>query len=204
MTEFTPSETEGQAPAPSVVESADLPPLRAGLEAVLLVVDEPVSEVLLAQVLERPTDEIGRELAALAAEYTAQQRGFELRQVGAGWRLYTRPDCAPYVERFVRDGQQTRLTQAALETLAVVAYRQPVSRSRIAAIRGVNSDGVVRTLLTRGLIAEVGADGESGAVLYATTDYFLERIGLSSLSELPPVADYLPEAQEIDLDEASL
>jgi segregation and condensation protein B len=207
VTEFEPEETPeacDEPARPATPTAGELPPLRAGLEAVLLVVDEPVSEVLLAQVLERPTEEIGHELAALAAEYTEQGRGFDLRHVGGGWRLYTRPDCAPYVERFVRDGQQMRLTQAALETLAVVAYRQPVSRSRIAAIRGVNTDGVVRTLLARGLIAEVGTDGESGALLYGTTEYFLERVGMTSLSELPPVADYLPEAQEIDFDDASL
>ena len=118
-----------------------LPPLRAALEAVLLVVDEPVAEVVLAQIVERPTDEVAAVLRELAESYDADQRGFELRNVSGGWRLYTRPACAPYVERFVRDGQQARLTQAALETLAVVAYRQPVSRSRVAAIRGCSASG---------------------------------------------------------------
>ena len=143
----------------------ELPPLRAALEAVLLVVDEPVAEVTLAQVTERPTEEVAGVLRELAADYDASGRGFELRQVSGGWRLYTRSDCAPYVERFVRDGQQARLTQAALETLAVVAYRQPVSRSRVAAIRGVNVDAVMRTLVTRGLVTEVGTESESGAIL---------------------------------------
>ncbi|GAA3147770.1 hypothetical protein GCM10020001_083900 [Nonomuraea salmonea] len=126
------------------------PSLEAALEAILMVVDEPVAEVTLAQVLERPTHQVAAALRALAAEYTAAGRGFDLRDVAGGWRFYTRADCAALVERFVRDGQQTRLTQAALETLAVVAYRQPVSRARVAAVRGVNSDGVMRTLVARG------------------------------------------------------
>jgi segregation and condensation protein B len=165
---------------------------------VLLVVDEPVDEVALAQVLERPRDEVAAVLVDLAAEYQAQRRGFELRRVGGGWRLYTRPDCAPYVERFVLDGQQARLTQAALETLAVVAYRQPVSRGRIAAVRGVNVDGVVRTLLARGLIEEAGQEAESGAVLYRTTSYFLQRLGIDSLDDLPPLAPFLPDVESLE------
>jgi segregation and condensation protein B len=172
------------------------PSLRAGLEAILMVVDEPVPEVTLAQILERPRHEVAAALSDLAAEYTAQGRGFELRQVAGGWRFYTRETCAPLVERFVRDGQQARLTQAALETLAVVAYRQPVSRARVAAIRGVNSDGVIRTLTLRGLIEEAGHDPEHQAVLYRTTAYFLERLGLNSLDELPDLAPYLPDDVE--------
>lgn len=178
----------------------DLPPLRAALEAVLLVVEEPVQEGLLAQVFERPKDEIALVLSELAAEYCQAGRGFELRSVAGGWRLYTREDCAPYVERFVRDGQPAKLSQAALETLAVVAYRQPTTRSRIAAVRGVNVDAVIRTLLTRGVIAEVGIERETGAILYETTDHFLERLGLSSLEELPPLADYLPDHTALDDD----
>ncbi len=171
---------------------APAPPLRRILEAILLVVDEPVPEVELAQVVERPRAVVAETLAALAAEYAAEERGFALRQVGTGWRLFTAVDCAPYVERFVLDGQQARLTQAALETLAVVAYRQPVSRSAIAAIRGVNVDGVVRTLTGRGLIAPAGEEGPGGAHLYVTTPYFLERLGLRSLEELPNLAPFLP------------
>jgi segregation and condensation protein B len=186
-----------------MTDGDSLPPARAALEAVLLVVDEPVAEVVLAQVVERPTEEVGRLLHELAAEYDADGRGFELRNVSGGWRLYTRSDCAPYVERFVRDGQQARLTQAALETLAVVAYRQPVSRSRIAAIRGVNVDGVMRTLVTRGLVTEVGTERETGALLYGTTPYFLERLGISSVEELPPLADYLPDPYSLDEDDVS-
>jgi len=183
--------------------SDDLPPLRAALEAVLLVVDEPVAEVTLAQVVERPTEEVGRVLRELAADYDESGRGFELRQVSGGWRLYTRAECAPFVERFVRDGQQARLTQAALETLAVVAYRQPVSRSRIAAIRGVNVDAVMRTLVTRGLVTEVGTESESGAILYATTSHFLERLGVASLDELPPLSEYLPDPYTLDEEDVS-
>jgi segregation and condensation protein B len=172
------------------------PTLRAALEAILLVVDEPVAEVTLAQVLERPSRQVAETLRALSAEYTGDGRGFDLRQVAGGWRLYTRADCAAVVERFVRDGQQTRLTQAALETLAVVAYRQPVSRARVAAVRGVNSDGVMRTLTARGLIEEAGVDADSQAVLYRTSSYFLERLGLRSLDELPALAPFLPDDVE--------
>jgi segregation and condensation protein B len=184
-------------------DDEELPPVRAALEAVLLVVDEPVAEVVLAQVVERPTDEVAAVLRELAASYDAEGRGFELRNVSGGWRMYTRASCAPFVERFVRDGQQTRLTQAALETLAVVAYRQPVSRSRVAAIRGVNVDAVMRTLLTRGLVTETGTERETGAVLYGTTPYFLERLGLSTLDELPPLRDYLPDPYALDEDDVA-
>ncbi|MGN9780300.1 SMC-Scp complex subunit ScpB [Nonomuraea sp. ZG12] len=172
------------------------PGLKAALEAIMLVVDEPVPEVTLAQVLERPTHEVVAALRELSEEYTAAERGFDLRQVAGGWRYYTRADCAQLVERFVRDGQQTRLTQAALETLAVVAYRQPVSRARVAAVRGVNSDGVIRTLVARGLVEEAGSDPESQAVLYRTSSYFLERLGLKDLSELPELAPFLPDDVE--------
>ena len=181
----------------------DLPPVRAALEAVLLVVDEPVAEVVLAQVVERPTEEVAALLRDLAAEYDADGRGFQLRNLSGGWRLYTRAACAPFVERFVRDGQQARLTQAALETLAVVAYRQPVSRSRVAAIRGVNVEAVMRTLVSRGLVTEVGTEPESGAVLYGTTPFFLERLGVSSIEELPPVSDFLPDPYALDEEDVS-
>jgi len=171
----------------------DGPSLRAALEAILLVADEPVPEVLLAQVLERPRGEVAAGLRALAAEYTAEGRGFDVREIAGGWRFYTREDCAPLVERFVRDGQEVRLTQAALETLAVIAYRQPVSRARVSAVRGVNCDGVIRTLVLRGLVEDSGTDPETGAILYRTTGYFLERLGMASLDELPDLAPFLPE-----------
>ena len=182
----------------------DLPPLPAALEAVLLVTDEPVPAVTLAQVVERPTGEVESVLAHLAREYEQQGRGFELRQVAGGWRLYTRADCAPYVERFVLDGQQARLTQAALETLSVIAYRQPVTRQRVSAVRGVNVDGVVRTLVARGLITEAGSDEETGATQYRTTTYLLERLGLQSLDELPSLAPLLPELDDMTPDSSSI
>ena len=171
---------------------------RAAVEAVLMVVDEPVPTLQLASALVLPVDRVRSLLDELAAEYTEQRRGFELREVAGGWRVFSRPDVAPVVQRFVRDGQTARLTQAALETLAVVAYKQPVSRARVSAVRGVNVDGVMRTLTTRGLVEEAGHDEESGAILYRTSSHFMERMGLTSLDELPPLAPYLPEADVLD------
>jgi segregation and condensation protein B len=178
---------------PELPGGLDEPALRAALEAILLVVDEPVSEATLADTLEQPTDRVAAALDALSAEYAAAGRGFDLRRAAGGWRFYTRPEQAPYVERFVLDGQQTRLTQAALETLAVIAYRQPVTRSRVSAVRGVNCDGVIRTLLTRGLVEEAGMEPDSGAHLYRTTSVFLEKLGLDSVDQLPPLAPFLPD-----------
>src|SRR5258707_10628344 len=166
--------------------------IRMSLEAVLLVADEPVAEELLAQVVEAPWETVAAELRELASRYTAERRGFDLREVAGGWRLYTRAECAAVVERFVSDGQEIRLTQAALETLAVVAYRQPVSRARVSAVRGVNCDGVIRTLVLRGLVEEAGTDPETGAILFATTAYFLERLGLPGLDARPELAPFLP------------
>jgi segregation and condensation protein B len=174
------------------------PTLDAAIEAVLLVTDQPIDVATLASLVRRPADEVLARLVALSADYAAAARGFDLREVAGGWRFYTRSDCAEVVERFVRDGQQARLTQAALETLAVVAYRQPVSRARISAVRGVNVDGVIRTLTSRGLVAEAGHDETSGAILYRTTELFLERLGLTTLDDLPPVADYLPDIEMLD------
>jgi segregation and condensation protein B len=175
-------------------------PLQPALEAVLMIADAPLDHVTLAQAVRRPPQEVAEALQRLADEYTEQGRGFDLREIGGGWRFYTRDDYAPVVEKFVVDGQQARLTQAALETLAVVAYRQPVSRGRVSAIRGVNVDGVMRTLVTRGLVEEAGSDDETGAVLYRTTSYFLERMGLSSLDGLPDLAPLLPEMTEVEDD----
>lgn len=169
-----------------------------------MVSDVPLDAVGLAGAVGHPAREVADALRELADEYTEQGRGFELREVGGGWRFYSRPAYAEVVERFVVEGQQARLTAAALETLAVVAYRQPVSRARVSAIRGVNVDGVVRTLVSRGLVVESGADPETGAHLFGTTSYFLERMGLSSLDELPDIAPFLPEmsdlADDLDLD----
>jgi segregation and condensation protein B len=183
--------------------AGDGPGLRTCLEAILLVADEPVAENLLAQVVERPTGEVAAALRELAESYTEQQRGFDLRQVAGGWRFYTRAECAAVVERFVSDGQEVRLTQAALETLAVVAYRQPVSRARVSAVRGVNCDGVMRTLVLRGLVEESGSDTETGATLFRTTSYFLERLGLAGLGDLPELAPFLPDRLDDDLDPGS-
>src|SRR6188472_1067659 len=172
--------------------------LKPSLEALLMVADEPLDAVSLASAVGQPVDAVVTGLSALAAEYDEQGRGFELRNVAGGWRYYTREEYAAVVEGFVLDGQSARLTQAALETLAVVAYKQPVSRARVSAIRGVNVDGVMRTLVNRGLVEEAGQDGENGSILYRTTSYFLERIGVVSLDELPELAPYLPEMSEME------
>ncbi|GAB4098703.1 SMC-Scp complex subunit ScpB [Sinomonas halotolerans] len=169
----------------------------AALEAVLMVVDEPIGASELASALDEPLDTVEEALRSLAAEYDEQGRGFELRAVAGGWRFYSRPEYAGFVSKYVLEGQTSRLTQAALETLAVIAYRQPVGRSRVAAIRGVNVDSVVKTLVSRGLIEEAGTDPESGAILYATTSYFLERLGIGSVAELPELSPHLPGLTEL-------
>jgi segregation and condensation protein B len=171
---------------------------KSAIEAVLMVVDEPVSAISLASAIEITVDEVTAHLNELEEEYAAAHRGFTLRSVGGGWRIYSRANYAPVVEKFLLDGQQARLTQAALETLAIIAYRQPVSRGRVGAVRGVNVDGVIRTLLTRGLIEELDEPGEGGSILYGTTSYFLERMGLGSLDELPAIAPFLPELEALD------
>lgn len=172
--------------------------LDAALEALLLVVDCPAAEDMLASALDQPVMRVVEALHRLRDGYADGGRGIDLRQVAQGWRLHTRDLYAPFVERLLLDGQRARLTRAALETLAVVAYRQPVTRSRVAAVRGVNVDGVMRTLLVRGLIEEIGTDPETHGVLYRTTELFLERLGLSSLEELPPIAPLLPDIDTID------
>ena len=171
---------------------------RGAIEAVLMVVEEPVDEVSLASAIGVPVDRVALLLGEIAHEYDRDGRGFELRHVAGGWRIYSRAEYAPVVERFVLDGQTAKLTQAALETLAIVAYRQPVSRARVGAVRGVNVDAVMRTLTSRGLVEEAGNDPETGAVLYRTTQYFLHRIGLRSLDELPALAPFLPEVDALD------
>jgi segregation and condensation protein B len=168
------------------------------LEALLLLAAEPVTEFELAQAVGVPESVVAETLMELVAFYTETGRGFELRQVGGGWRYYTREEYADLITRSVVEGQQSRLSQAALETLAVVAYTQPISRARVSAVRGVNVDGVMRTLVARGLIEEAGHDPESGAVLFTTTSYFLERMGLKTLDDLPPLAPQLPEVEELE------
>lgn len=172
--------------------------LNRSLEAILMVVDEPVTEVILAQITEVPTEIVAAALIALAEQYEEEGRGFQLREIAGGWRFYSHPDQAGMVEKFVLDGQQSRLTQAALETLAVIAYRQPISRARVSAIRGVNVEAVMKTLLTRGLVEERGVEHETGAILYGTTNFFLEKIGIAGIDDLPALAPFLPDVDVLD------
>ncbi|GGU57319.1 SMC-Scp complex subunit ScpB [Lentzea flava] len=186
------------------IEDSGLPDLTddreldAALESVLLVVDSPIAEDQLSSALEQPVKRIKEALRRLSTRYTESGSGIDLRRAGDGWRFYTRDRYAPFVEKLLLDGQRAKLTRAALETLAVIAYRQPVTRARVAAVRGVNVDGVIRTLVARGLIEETGTDSDTGGILYRTTELFLERLGLSSLHDLPPIAPLLPEVDAID------
>ncbi|MGD3107502.1 SMC-Scp complex subunit ScpB [Streptomyces sp. YGL11-2] len=202
ITERGPGELPEAADAPTGALGLEGLELKPALEAVLMVVDEPATEEHLARVLERSRRAVALALRELSDDYTREGRGFDLRLVAGGWRFYSQAAYADAVESFVLDGQQARLTQAALETLAVVAYRQPVSRSRVSAVRGVNCDGVMRTLLQRGLVEEAGTEPETGAILYRTTNYFLERTGLRGLDELPELAPFLPEADAVEGDSA--
>jgi segregation and condensation protein B len=189
-------------PAPALPDVAVTPiepdRLAAALEAILFVVESPVTVTALATAVQQPVDAVSAGLETLRASYDERAAGVELREVAGGVRIYTRAEHAGVVEQFLQEGQRSRLTQAALETLAVVAYRQPVTRSRISAIRGVNVDGVVRTLLARGLIVEVGTEPETGGGLFRTTDLFLEKMGLTSLDELPSLAPLLPDVEGLD------
>ena len=189
-----------QEPAEEPLELLAPDELRGGLEALLFVMADPVDEQTLAAALRCSAEQVREGLAALVETYDERRAGITLRRVGEGWRLYTREEHAPIVERYLIDGQRSRLTQAALETLAVIAYRQPVTRARVSGIRGVGVDGVMRTLLSRGLVHEVGTDPDSGGGLYATTPLFLERLGLRSLADLPELAPLLPETSTM-LDE---
>lgn len=172
---------------------------RRAVEAVLMVAELPVEPQLLAQLLEIPVTQVDDLCRTLAAEYEAQGRGFVLVPVAGGWRFQSHADLAPYVERFVLEGQSARLSAAALETLAIVAYKQPVSRAQVAAIRGVNVDGVMRTLHQRGFIAEVGKDpGPGQAVLFGTTALFLERLGINGLDQLPQLSEFVPGADVVE------
>jgi segregation and condensation protein B len=172
--------------------------LTAVLEALLLVVDTPVPVATLATVTQQTTDRVAAALERMATEFADRGSGVDLREAGGGWRMYTRARFAPYVEKLLLDGARSKLTRAALETLAVVAYRHPVTRARVSAVRGVNVDAVMRTLLARGLITEAGTDPDTGAVTFATTELFLERLGLSSLADLPDIAPLLPDIDVID------
>ncbi|OBA60974.1 SMC-Scp complex subunit ScpB [Mycobacterium sp. 1100029.7] len=185
---------------PDIAEAAPMDPEELGsvLEALLLVVDTPVTDEALASATEQPVYRIAAKLQAMSEEFAARNSGIDLRKTGEGWRMYTRAQYAPYVEKLLLDGARSKLTRAALETLAVVAYRQPVTRARVSAVRGVNVDAVMRTLLARGLITEAGVDEDSGATTFATTELFLERLGLASLTDLPDIAPLLPDVDTIE------
>jgi segregation and condensation protein B len=189
------TETDETPPAPALAEPGELD---AAVEAILFVVDGPLESAALAAALQVPVAQVEAALDRIRTGYDERSAGIELRAAAGGVRIYTRPTVAEHVERFLQDGQRSRLSQAALETLAVIAYRQPVTRSRVSAIRGVNVDGVVRTLLTRGLIVEVGTDQATGADLFRTTDLFLERMGMTSLEELPSLAPLLPDLDGLE------
>lgn len=199
MTEHMP-EHDPSYGIPDIAEPAELDAdeLKRALEALLLVIDTPVTADALAAATEQPVYRVAAKLQLMADELTGRDSGIDLRHTSEGWRMYTRARFAPYVEKLLLDGARTKLTRAALETLAVVAYRQPVTRARVSAVRGVNVDAVMRTLLARGLITEVGTDADTGAVTFATTELFLERLGLTSLSELPDIAPLLPDVDTID------
>jgi len=193
--EMSTLEVEGST-RPTLEMTYDLDHIGRSIEAILMVVDEPVTEITLASTLQVPVDQIRLALDQLLPSY--EGRGFTLKAINGGWRFYSAPEFSEIVEKFVLDGQQNRLTQAALETLAVIAYRQPISRARISAIRGVNVEAVMKTLITRGLVEEFGVENETGAILYRTTNYFLERLGLNALTDLPPLAPHLPDIDGLD------
>ena len=183
---------------------APFDPVRA-IEAILMVADRPVEPGLLAQLLEMPAVEVESACDELAKLYRGTRRGFMLVKVAGGYRFQSHPDLAAYVERFVLDGQSSRLSAAALETMAIIAYKQPISRAQVASIRGVNVDGVIRTLTQRGYVVEVGRDpGPGQAVLFGTTPEFLERLGLDSLEDLPPLAEYVPGSDVVEALEGGL
>lgn len=189
----------------SAVPAEGPDPVERAIEAVLMAAPEPVPASVLAQLLEVPRETVERACASLAADYEAAGRGFVLARVAGGYRFQTHPDLAPYVERFVRESHRARLSAAALETLAIVAYKQPISRAQIAAIRGVNVDSVVATLVERGYIAEVGRDrGPGNAVLYGTTPTFLDHLGLDSIDQLPPLSEFVPGPEVVERLEQTL
>ena len=172
---------------------------KRAIEAVIIVSHDPVPPELLAQLLEQPVGSVEHWCEELAAEYVEQQRGFEVRRVAGGFRYQTHPEQTPYVERFVLHDQKARLSGAALETLAIIAYKQPISRAQVASIRGVDPDGVIRTLQARGYIDEIGRDtGPGQAVLFGTTAQFLEKLGIDSLDDLPPIAEFIPDADVVE------
>ncbi|HEY2042299.1 MAG TPA: SMC-Scp complex subunit ScpB [Jatrophihabitans sp.] len=194
-------ELDARATSTAAIDLSEPVALRGALEALLFVADGPLELAQLAAAVQRPVDQVAEGLAAITADLDERGTGWQLRPAATGFRLYTRDVYAPVIESFLLEGQRSRLSQAALETLAVIAYRQPVTRARVSAIRGVNVDGVVRTLLARSLITEVGVDPDTGGGLYRTTDGFLEKMGIASVEELPSLAPLLPELDTLDSDE---
>ncbi len=195
VVDVTDSEMTSQSEIEDTVELG-APSLAAALEALLLISEEPLTPLALAELVGKPQPEVEQQLLDLAEQYVSEGRGFELRDTDAGWRFYTSAQCQDLVTRFVTDGRQAKLSQAALETLAIVAYRQPVTRSQVGAVRGVNPDGVLKTLVARGLIVE-SAEQDS-ITHFETTTYFLDRMGIASLAELPPIAEHLPDLDSLD------
>ena len=194
----TPAEVSG-------VDERTLQSARRAIEAILMVSEEPADPRLLAQLIELPVSTIEALCEQMADDLVTEDRGFRMAQVAGGWRFQSADDLSPYVERFVLTGQSARLSAAALETLAIVAYKQPISRAQVSAIRGVNVDGVMRTLQQRGYIAELARDpGPGQAVLFGTTASFLERLGLNSLSDLPALGEFIPGAEVVEALEAGL
>lgn len=203
-------DTDDEVVADEVV--ADAPPSAAALidakraiEAIVLVATDPMQDQLLAQVLELPIPVVRRLCKELADSYRTEHRGFQFVEVAGGWRYQTHPDLAPYIEKYVLEGQTARLSSAALETLSIVAYKQPLSRAQMSAIRGVNVDGVLRTLIQKGYVDEIGRDvGPGQATLFGTTELFLERLGLASLGDLPALGDFVPDASVVEALEMTL
>jgi segregation and condensation protein B len=193
------SPSDGGSRRRLTMEGFTSPTDRKVIESILLLAGEPVPSNLIGEVLEQPRSRIQELLERMARSYENEQRGFVLREVAGGWRLYTHPDCDPWLERFVRGRSQARLTGAALEVIAIVAYKQPVSRSQIAEIRGVDSDGVVKTLLQRGLIIATGRDSGPGSpALFCVSDQFLENMGLRTVDDLPRLGDFVPDAEAVE------
>jgi segregation and condensation protein B len=187
------------------MSEATMTETKRAIEAVLMAAIEPIEPQLLAQLTETPVDRIEELCTELHDEYERDGRGFTIVKVAGGYRFQTAPDMAPYIERFVLDGQHARLSGPALETLAIIAYKQPVSRAQLSAIRGVNVESTIATLIQRGYVAEIGHDpGPGQAILYGTTTRFLEQVGLDSLRELPPLADFVPEPEVVEALERGL
>lgn len=197
--------TPDEAPSNELPSEAALFDAKRAVEAIVMVATDPMPDQLLAQVLELSIPAVRRLCAELADSYRQEERGFQFVEVAGGWRYQTHPDLAPYIEKYVLEGQTARLSSAALETLSIVAYKQPLSRAQMSAIRGVNVDGVLRTLVQKGYVAEIGRDvGPGQATLFGTTELFLERLGLASVSDLPALGEFVPDASVVEALEMTL